>query len=114
MSHTGVVLVTGANRGIGLEVCRQLAVKGLRVILTARDPAKAKAAAESLRTAGDVVAATLDVTDLPGARRLADDFAARGIHVDVLVNNAAVLVAESQGAIDTPLDDIKRTFDTNV
>jgi len=114
MRHTRVVLVTGANRGIGLEVCRQLAVTGLRVILTARDPAKAKAAAESLRTAGDVVAATLDVTDLPGARRLADDFAARGIHVDVLVNNAAVLVAESQGAIDTPLDDIKRTFETNV
>src|SRR5438046_7149636 len=105
MRHTRVVLVTGANRGIGLEVCRQLAVEGLRVILTARDPAKATAAAESLRTAGDVVAATLDVTDLPGARRLADDFAARGIHVDVLVNNAAILIAESRDAIETPIED---------
>src|SRR5438034_11106857 len=114
MSHTRVALVTGANRGIGLEVCRQLAVKGLRVILTARDPAKARAAAASLGAAGDVVAATLDVTDLRGARHLADDLASRREHVDVLVNNAAVLVAESQGAIETPLDDIKRTFDTNV
>ena len=114
MSHTRVALVTGANRGIGLEVCRQLAVKGLRVILTARDPAKARAAAAGLGTAGDVVAATLDVTDLRGARHLADDLASRREHVDVLVNNAAVLVAESQGAIETPLDDIKRTFDTNV
>jgi len=111
---TLVALVTGGNRGIGLEVCRQLAAKGLRVILTARDPAKAKAAAASLGGAGRVVAATLDVTDLPGARRLADDLAAQGLHVDVLVNNAAVLVAESAGAMETPIAEFRRTFDTNV
>ena len=114
MSETHVALVTGGNRGIGLEVCRQLAAKGLRVILTARDPAKAKAAAASLGGAGRVVAATLDVTDLPGARRLADDLAAQGLHVDVLVNNAAVLVAESAGAMETPIAEFRRTFDTNV
>jgi len=114
MSEPRVALVTGANRGIGLEVCRQLATKGLRVILTARDRAKAEAAAARLRTAGDIVAATLDVSDLPSARHLADDLAARGLHVDVLVNNAAVLIAESRDAIDTPLDDVRRTFDTNV
>jgi len=106
--------VTGGNRGIGLEVCRQLAAKGLRVILTARDPAKAEAAAASLGGAGRVVAATLDVTDLPGARRLADDLAAQGLNVDVLVNNAAVLVAESAGAMETPIAEFRRTFDTNV
>jgi len=114
MSETHVALVTGGNRGIGLEVCRQLAAKGLRVILTARDPAKAKAAAASLGGAGRVVAATLDVTDLPSARRLADDLAAQGVHVDVLVNNAAVLVAESAGAMETPIAEFRRTFDTNV
>ena len=114
MSEPRVALVTGANRGIGLEVCRQLAAKGLRVILTARDSGKAKAAAAGLRAAGDVVAATLDVADLPSARHLADELAARGLHVDVLVNNAAVLIAESGGAMETPLEDIRRTFDTNV
>src|SRR5437773_12444036 len=98
MSEPRVALVTGANRGIGLEVCRQLATKGLRVILTARDRAKAEAAAARLRTAGDIVAARLDVGDLPSARHLADDLAARGLHVDVLVNNAAVLIAESRDA----------------
>ena len=114
MSEPRVALVTGANRGIGLEVCRQLALKGLRVILTARDGSKAAVASASLRTAGDVVAEPLDVTDPHRARRLADDLASRGIRVDVLVNNAAVLIAESSGVIDTPIADVRRTFDTNV
>jgi NAD(P)-dependent dehydrogenase (short-subunit alcohol dehydrogenase family) len=114
MSEIRVALVTGANRGIGLEVCRQLAAKGLHVILTARDPAKAHAAAATLRTVGHVVAATLDVADLASTRRLADDLASRGAHVDVLVNNAAVLIGESAGVIEMPIEDVRRTFDTNV
>src|SRR5262249_16763321 len=114
MREPRVALVTGANRGIGREVCRQLARKGLRVILTARDRAKAATAAAGLRSAGDVAFDTLDVTDLPGARRLAQSPASRGVHVDVLVTNAAVLIGESTGAIETPIDDIRRTFDTNV
>jgi NAD(P)-dependent dehydrogenase (short-subunit alcohol dehydrogenase family) len=114
MSESRVALVTGGNRGIGREVCRQLAARGLRVILTARDISKAKSAATSLRTTGDVVAATLDVTDPDSVRRLADDLDARGLHVDVLVNNAAILVAESTGLLQTPIADVRRTFDTNV
>src|SRR5262245_55684731 len=114
MSETRVALVTGANRGIGREVCRQLAAKGLRVILTARERAKAEAAAAALRTAGDVVAGTLDVTDPKSVRRLADDLASRGLQVDVLVNNAAIVLAESTGILQTPVDDLRKTFETNV
>jgi NAD(P)-dependent dehydrogenase (short-subunit alcohol dehydrogenase family) len=112
---TRVALVTGANRGIGFEVCRQLAQKGHRVILTARDSAKAEVAARTLRaTSGDVVALQLDVTDSASvltALRTATSWFQR---VDVLVNNAAVLLAENKGVLDTPLDDFRNSFETNV
>ena len=114
MSEQRTALVTGANRGIGLEVCRQLADRGLRVILTARDRARADAAAASLRGDRDVVAATLDVTDPHSVRMLTADLSDRGLQVDVLVNNAAVLVGESTGVLETTLDDLRATFDTNL
>jgi NAD(P)-dependent dehydrogenase (short-subunit alcohol dehydrogenase family) len=118
MSKTRVALVTGANRGLGLEVCRQLAGRGLRVVLTARDGAKAKAAANELRAAAqdelDVVADVLDVTDARTIRALARALDARGDAVDVLVNNAAILAAESKGVLSTPIEEVRRTFETNL
>jgi NAD(P)-dependent dehydrogenase (short-subunit alcohol dehydrogenase family) len=114
MSERRTALVTGANRGIGLEVCRQLAAKGLRVILTGRDTAKADAAAHALRGEGDVTPAALDVTSGASIRALGEDLAARGRRVDVLVNNAAILVGESRGVLELSTDDLGRTFDTNV
>jgi NAD(P)-dependent dehydrogenase (short-subunit alcohol dehydrogenase family) len=116
MSESRIALVTGANRGIGFEVCRQLARRGLRVILTARDRARADAAAHTLRDAGDldVVAEVLDVTDARSIQALARTLASRGEHVDVLVNNAAILIAESCDILDTPIADLRTTFETNV
>src|SRR4029079_16215361 len=114
MSEQRTALVTGANRGIGFEVCRQLAGKGLRVILTARDGAKADAAAATLGAVGDVIAATLDVSDERSVRGLASDLSRRRLHVDVLVNNAAVLVGESTGVLETAVDDLRATFATNL
>jgi NAD(P)-dependent dehydrogenase (short-subunit alcohol dehydrogenase family) len=114
MHERRTALVTGGNRGIGLEVCRQLATQGLDVILTARDRAKGEAAARVLGAAGDVSAAVLDVTSATSIRALAADLERHGRHVDVLVNNAAVLVGESLGVLATPVDDLRRTFETNV
>jgi NAD(P)-dependent dehydrogenase (short-subunit alcohol dehydrogenase family) len=114
MSEQRTALVTGGNRGIGLEVCRQLAATGLRVILTARDGARADAAAATLRGAAAVVAATLDVTDPNSVGTLVADLSRRGLHVDVLVNNAAVLVAESTGVLETTVEDLRATFETNL
>ena len=86
-------LVTGGNRGIGLEACRQLARSGMHVVLTARNPEKGEQAARTLRNEGlEVAAEQLDVTDSQSVeecvRRLADT------EIDVLVNNAGVYPTE--------------------
>jgi NAD(P)-dependent dehydrogenase (short-subunit alcohol dehydrogenase family) len=103
-----VALVTGANRGIGLEVCRQLAALGYRVLLTARDGSKAQAAVQSIQSSSDIVAAQLDVTDPASIRALA------GEPVDVLVNNAGILVHDDTELLDVPADKLRETFETNV
>jgi NAD(P)-dependent dehydrogenase (short-subunit alcohol dehydrogenase family) len=88
---TRTALVTGANRGIGLEVCRQLAERGLAVVLTARDPGLGREAAEALGAAGAAPRfEPLDVTDAGAVAALARRLAADGVRVDVLVNNAGV------------------------
>jgi NAD(P)-dependent dehydrogenase (short-subunit alcohol dehydrogenase family) len=114
MSAGPTALVTGGNRGIGLEVCRQLAKQGLRVILTARDLAKAEAATRTIASHGDIVPARLDVTDAGSIRALVSDLEDHDEHVDVLVNNAAVLLDENDSILELPPDDLRQTFDANV
>jgi NAD(P)-dependent dehydrogenase (short-subunit alcohol dehydrogenase family) len=84
-------LVTGANRGIGFEVCRQLGRLGLRVVLTARDREAGRGAAESLRAEGlDVRFELLDVCRERSVAACAARLRRDGVRVDVLVNNAGV------------------------
>jgi len=110
-----VALVTGANRGIGLEVCRQLAAKGLRVVLSGRDRQKAEAAAADLRRENlDVTAAELDVVEAGSVRACEREVTKQFGRVDVLVNNGAVLVGEGSAVLQTPVDDFRTTFETNV
>ena len=85
-----VALVTGANRGIGFEVCRQLAAEGFLVLLTARDARKAKAAADALSRAGRVEPLALDVTDANSIAKAADEVARRHGQLDILINNAGI------------------------
>ncbi|WVZ86517.1 hypothetical protein U9M48_033279 [Paspalum notatum var. saurae] len=90
---TRVAVVTGGNKGIGLEVCRQLASNGITVVLTARDERRGAAAVEELREAAglsDVVFHQLEVTDAQSIARLAGFLEARFGKVDILVNNAAI------------------------
>jgi NAD(P)-dependent dehydrogenase (short-subunit alcohol dehydrogenase family) len=89
-SPTHVALVTGANRGIGFEVCRQLASRGFVVFLTARDAAKAKTAAAKLATTGTVEPLLLDVAEARSVKKAASELAARWGYLDVLVNNAGI------------------------
>lgn len=85
-----VALVTGANRGIGLEVCRQLAERDFVVLLTARDAAKAESGAKKLAKAGRVEPLVLDVANASSIERAAGEVARRYPHLDVLVNNAGI------------------------
>lgn len=89
-SSGAVALVTGANRGIGFEVCRQLGRRGMTVILAARDPEKGAAAGRALAEEGiDVRPRTLDVSSDESVRRLASNLEAELGRLDVLINNAA-------------------------
>ena len=85
-----VALVTGASRGIGFEVCRQLANRGFTVRLTARDAAKAKAAANKLGSAGTVEPLILDVADEGSIQKAAAEVSNHHHHLDVLINNAGI------------------------
>jgi NAD(P)-dependent dehydrogenase (short-subunit alcohol dehydrogenase family) len=112
---TRVALVTGANRGIGLEVSRQLAEKGLRVVLAGRDGRGIDDAVRQLRGQKlDATGTVMDVSDETSVRAAARQIMTDVGGVDVLVNNAAVLIAENRDIMATTLDDFRKTFDTNV
>jgi len=88
-------LVTGANRGIGYEACRQLGRRGMRVVLTSRDEAEGRRAAEHLRNQGlDVLYQILDVSSSASVEACARQLQQQDVAIDVLVNNAGVYVAE--------------------
>ncbi|MEV4450848.1 MULTISPECIES: SDR family NAD(P)-dependent oxidoreductase [Streptomyces] len=103
-----IALVTGANRGIGREVARQLAVAGHTVFLTARC---AEAAAEAARAAGpDAHPLRLDVTSEADITAVARELTA----LDVLVNNAAITYDTWQRATDADLDVVREAAETNL
>lgn len=106
MSKTSV-LVTGAGKGIGLETARQLAERGCAVWLSARDAKRGEKAARSLP--GDVHFLQMDVTD-PSSIEAAVKQISR---LDVLVNNAAVLLDESADVLNLSADLVRATLDTN-
>lgn len=113
-SAPGTALVTGANKGLGKEVCRQLAGRGFRVYLGSREVGRGREAAADLGRDGlTVEALELDVTD-PGsvaraAARIAEE---RGGRLDLLVNNAGIHVGAPALAIT--VDDMRKTYETNV
>ena len=107
---TTVSLVTGANRGIGREVCRQLAGKGHAVLLTARDAEAAAAAGRIV----DAVPLRLDVADPASVAEAAATVADRYGKLDVLVNNAAITYDTWQRAITADLGVVRQVAETNL
>jgi NAD(P)-dependent dehydrogenase (short-subunit alcohol dehydrogenase family) len=107
-----VALVTGGARGLGVEVCRQLAQAGMTVLLTARDHDRARAVANEMLGDGDgnVRAMRLDIDDAEDIAALAG----RVERLDVLVNNAAIDYDTDQRALTADLDRVRRDLDTNL
>lgn len=105
-----IALVTGANRGIGFEVVRQLASLGMTVILGARDLEKGIAAAEQLTSEGlKVLPHQLDVS----SQASIDQLAAQVEELDILVNNAGILYDTWQKPSTADLDVVREAFETN-
>lgn len=111
---TQLSLVTGANRGIGFEVCRQLAEQGHPVLLTARDLEKAEHAAAVLHAEGlEVRALRLDVTDAESIRQAGSQVESEYGFLDALVNNAAIDFDQDQTLFDADIDRMNAAFQTN-
>ena len=100
MTDNRVALVSGGNRGIGLEICRQLTDRGYTVVLGSRDEKRGQEAAEKLD--GDVHAWQLDVADEESVNRLAESVEEEFGRLDVLVNNAGIMNDDTARAVWRP------------
>jgi NAD(P)-dependent dehydrogenase (short-subunit alcohol dehydrogenase family) len=111
-----IALVTGGNKGIGLETARQLARHDVHVILGCRDPAKGAAAAARLTSEGlDAESIVLDVCSQVSIAAAARELEARHGSLDILVNNAGLNASDvSTKASQQTLESWRKTFDTNV
>jgi NAD(P)-dependent dehydrogenase (short-subunit alcohol dehydrogenase family) len=111
----GVALVTGANRGIGREVARQLGERGYQVLLSARDGAKAAAAARELAdiTGAVIRPLTLDVAEAQSIAAAAESVRADPGELDVLVNNAGIGSDFGISGLAPDFDAIQRALETN-
>ena len=115
MTDKRIALVTGANRGIGLEVARQLGRRDFRVWMGVRDIGRSSAAAAALKAEGhDIELVSLDVSADESVHSAATHLADATDHLDVLVNNAGVALDSGVAPSRVPLDTARATFDVNV
>ena len=111
-----IALVTGGNRGLGYETCRQLAELGLKVLLGARDLSKGKSAANQLneKEGLDVMFYQLDVSDQNSISNVIKEVDKEFGRLDVLVNNAAILYDTWQNAVNAGLEVVNDALRTNL
>ncbi len=118
-----IALVTGANKGIGFEVARQLARKGFRVFLGARNREAGRAAAEKLRQEGEkernseghdvVTVLQIDVADAESVEHAAEEFSRHSDRLDALVNNAGILLDGDKDVLTATPETFETTLRTN-
>lgn len=109
MRDTKTILITGANRGIGKEIARQMAELGWRVVVGARDYRKAEETAKEI--GGNCIPVLLDVADSGSVREAAEELGGKLSHIDVLVNNAGIIGNHSMMSFD--LEEIGSVVNTN-
>jgi NAD(P)-dependent dehydrogenase (short-subunit alcohol dehydrogenase family) len=108
------VLITGANKGIGHEVARQLATKGFQVFVGARNSkAGRKAAEEIAKKCGKATFLEIDVADNDSVTTAAREFSNIEDHLDVLVNNAGIIVDGDNAILEISDDLLRNTLETN-
>ena len=108
------VLITGANKGIGHEVARQLAAKGFHVFIGARNPkAGRKAAEEIANQGGKATFLEIDVDDNDSVTTAAREFSNIKDHLDVLVNNAGIIADRDNAILEISDDLFRKTLETN-
>jgi NAD(P)-dependent dehydrogenase (short-subunit alcohol dehydrogenase family) len=113
MKKQKTALVTGANKGIGFEVARELARMGFRVFLGARNAKAGRAAAEKLQGEGEVMFLEIDISNEKSIAGAVDELARRSEHLDVLINNAGILLDEDKSALTLTPDIFEKTLRTN-
>ena len=113
MRNRRIALVTGANKGIGFEVARELARLGLRVFLGARNVEAGRAAAQKLGKEGDVLFLEIDISKADSIRRAAEQLGKESGRLDVLVNNAGILLDEDKSALTMTPEIFDTTLRTN-
>ena len=111
MSDRKTVLVTGANKGIGFEIARQLASQGHHVIIGARNKGAGEAASQQI--AGSEFL-HLDISSVASIQAAADELRTRTKLLDVLVNNAAILLDSHGSVLELPADTLWQTLETNL
>jgi NAD(P)-dependent dehydrogenase (short-subunit alcohol dehydrogenase family) len=107
-------LITGANRGIGYEVARQLGAQGFHIFVGARDAQKGREAAETLEKNGAVATfVALDVSDSQSITDALHAVSEIADHLDVLVNNAGIVLDEDAAVTQLSAETVIKTFQTN-
>ena len=110
-----IALVTGANRGLGLETCKQLSQLGITVLLTSRDPTKGEVAAKQLIDKGlDVIFYQLDVSDRSNIKDIFTKIENQFGRLDILINNAAILYDKDQSTMNADLELVTKALTTNL
>lgn len=113
-SQKKIALITGANRGIGLEICRQLAQRGLEVILTARNTSRGLEAQRQLQNEGLQAAfCHLDVAQEASIQKAAEKISNEYNKLDILINNAAILHEEDRSILDVKRTVVEETLAVN-
>jgi len=112
MGEQLIALVTGGNKGLGFAASQELVRRGVTVVVGARDAGRGEAAAEAL--GADAITVPLDVTDAGSVAAAASTIKERYGRLDVLVNNAGILLERGERPSDMPLDLLRRTYETNV
>ncbi len=115
MSTKKTALITGANKGIGREIARQLGQRGYSVWLGCRDAERGAQAAAALRTEGiDAQALTLDVTSDASVKAAAQLYGKAQGSLDALVNNAGIATGGYVAPTEASLEDMRAVYDVNV